>query len=328
LHKLRAAQLLPGELEFVQQAFKQLDDGSGYLTVGVGGSIHKWLARLNTTMKAETCQKAQEAVLGAILSRAPDDTRPPMTPLLQLISHAYSTMSVLTSRLLDRARRASKGGEDEAARDHGTSMSVQQAVHFYCVAKRSRALVELFAQAADTRSETGQPCMSKAAWLRLHLSALEVDDDALERVFSELDELSGESSQSQSQSQSQSKSRRSSRASQSGELSSYAGELFAGLLGRWSRVGTAAPPLRRGRTALRDLESPWRLRGAQFEMEVAALTRVFEQEAADRAFGSGRNPNTIPISLALTLTLALALTIALAQTLDSPSANPTLILTR
>ena len=87
-----------------------------------------------------------------------------MTPLLQLLSYAYSTMSVLTSRLLDRARRASKGGEDEAARDHG-SMSVQQAVHFYCVAKRSRALVELFAQAADTRSETGQPCMSKAAWL-------------------------------------------------------------------------------------------------------------------------------------------------------------------
>ena len=311
LHKLRAAQLLPGELEYVQQAFKQSDDGSGYLTVGVGGSIHKWLARLNTTMKAETCQKAQEAVLGAILSRAPEDTRPPMTPILRLFSYAYSTMSVLTSRLLDRARRASKGGEDEAARNYN-SMSVQQAVHFYCVAKRSRALVELFAQAADTRSETGQPCMSKAAWLRLHLSALEVDDDALERVFSELDvELSGESSQSQSQSQSQSKGRRSSRASQSGELNSYGGELLAGLLGRWSRVGTAAPPLRRGRTALRDLESPWRLRGAQFEREVAALTRVFEQEAAEHAFGSGPNPNTIPTSLALTLTLALALTITL-----------------
>ena len=313
LHKLRAAQLQPGELEFVQQAFKQSDDGSGYLTVGVGGSIHKWLARLNTTMKAETCQKAQEVVLGAMLWRAPDapaDMRSPMTPLLQLLSYAYSTMSVLTSRLLDRARRASKGGEDETARDHD-SVSVQQAVHFYCVVKRSRALVELFAQAADTRSETGQTCMSKAAWLRLHLSALEVDDDALERVLSEVDELSGESSQSMSQSQS--KSCRSSRSSHSGESSP--GNLLAGLLGRWSRAGTAAPPLRRGQTALRDLESPWRLGGAQFEMEVAALTRVFEQEAAEHAFGSGPNPNPNRISLTLTLTLALALIISLAQTL-------------
>ena len=130
LHKLRAAQLLPGELEFVQQASKQSDDGSGYLTVGVGGSIHKWLARLNTTMKAETCQKAQEAVLGAMLWRAPDDVRPPMTPLLRLLSYAYSTMSVLakgegevlaaglTFTHADDASGGggiSRGGEDEAS---------------------------------------------------------------------------------------------------------------------------------------------------------------------------------------------------------------------
>jgi len=223
LHKLREAQLLPGELEFVQQAFKQSDDGSGYLTVGVGGSIHKWLARLNTTMKAETCQRAQEVVLGAVLWRAPGapaDVRLPTTPLLELLSYAYSTTSALTSRLLDRARRAtgaSSGSEDEAARDHET-VSVQQAVHFYCAAKRSRSLVELFAQAADTCSETGHPCMSKTAWLRLHLSTLEVDDDALDRVLSEIEEVSVESASF----------------SFSSRHSRHSSGLLAGLLSRWS----------------------------------------------------------------------------------------------
>ena len=223
LHKLREAQLLPGELEFVQQAFKQSDDGSGYLTVGAGGSINKWLARLNTTMKAETCQKAQEVVLEAMLWRAPGapaDVRLPTTPLLQLLSYAYSATSALTSRLLDRARRAtgaSSGSEDEAARDHET-VSVQQAVHFYCAAKRSRSLVELFAQAADTCSETGHPCMSKTAWLRLHLSTLEVDDDALDRVLSEVEELSVESASF----------------SFSSRHSRHSSGLLAGLLSRWS----------------------------------------------------------------------------------------------
>ena len=228
LHKLREAQLLPGELEFVQQAFKQSDDGSGYLTVGAGGSINKWLARLNTTMKAETCQKAHEVVLGAMLRRAPGapaGVRLPTTPLLQLLSYAYSTTCALTSRLLDRARRAtrvSNGGEDEAAREHET-VSVQQAVHFYCAAKRSRHLVELFAQAADTRSETGHPCMSKTAWLRLHLSTLEVDDDALDRVLSEIDEqLSVESASFSSR---------------------HSSGLLAGLLSRWSPQWS--PKLRR-----------------------------------------------------------------------------------
>ena len=193
LHKLREAELLPGELEFVQQAFKQSDDGSGYLTVGAGGSIHKWLARLNTTMKAETSQRAQEVVLGAVLCRAgaPANLRLPW-----LLSCAYSTASVLASRLLYRARRAigvSSGGEGAVARDHET-VSVQQAVHFYCAAKRSLSLVELFNEHADCRSETGYPCMSKAAWLRLHLSTLEVDDDALDRVLSTAEELDAEPS--------------------------------------------------------------------------------------------------------------------------------------
>ena len=159
-------------------------------------------------------------VLGAVLWRAPGapaDVRLPTTPLLELLSYAYSTTSALTSRLLDRARRAtgaSSGSEDEAARDHET-VSVQQAVHFYCAAKRSRSLVELFVQAADTRSETGHPCMSKTAWLRLHLSTLEVDDDALDRVLSEVEELSVESASFSFSSR-------------------HSSGLLAGLLSRWS----------------------------------------------------------------------------------------------